>query len=210
MSGFVYIWRDRKRSMFYLGSHWGSQTDGYVCSSKPMLRAYKKRPQDFRRRILAIVTTSRRDLHAEEQRWLDLVRPDELQRRYYNYKKYATGADPVAASLWMRGNKHGLGKPCSPEKREKIAAAQRGKYVPPEVREKMRAAKLGKKQSPETIAKRAAALAGRKRPAEVGWKISAAKMGHRYTTPAIVQKMNEARLRNARERSFDPRQGALL
>ena len=29
--GFVYLWYDRKRKMFYIGSHWTTETDGYIC-----------------------------------------------------------------------------------------------------------------------------------------------------------------------------------
>jgi hypothetical protein len=105
----------------------------------------------------------------------------------------------------MQGNKNGAGKPCSPEKREKIAAAQRGKIIPAEVREKMRLAKLGTKQSPEVIEKRAARLRGRKRPPEVGRKVSLAKMGH-IVTEETRRKISETKRRVA----IDLRQGALL
>ncbi len=27
--GFIYLWRDRKHNRYYLGSHWGSEDDGY-------------------------------------------------------------------------------------------------------------------------------------------------------------------------------------
>ena len=84
MSGFVYIWRDRKYNRFYIGCHWGSPDDGYVCSSPWMKRAYARRPQDFRRRILSVVTTSRDDLYLKEQAWLDKVKADEIGTRYYN------------------------------------------------------------------------------------------------------------------------------
>ena len=50
--GFVYIWRDRKHARYYIGSHWGTEDDGYVCSSFWMKQAYKLRSEDFRRRIL--------------------------------------------------------------------------------------------------------------------------------------------------------------
>lgn len=86
MSGFVYLWFDRKRRRFYVGSHWGSQRDRYICSSLWMKRAYKRRPGDFKRRIIAIVTTSRRDLLIEEARWLAMIKPSELKVRYYNLK----------------------------------------------------------------------------------------------------------------------------
>lgn len=32
--GFVYIWFDKKKNMFYIGSHWGHEQDGYICSSR--------------------------------------------------------------------------------------------------------------------------------------------------------------------------------
>ena len=53
--GFVYLWYDRKRKMYYIGSHWGTVDDGYICSSNRMRKAYKRRPQDFKRRILETV-----------------------------------------------------------------------------------------------------------------------------------------------------------
>ncbi len=52
MSGFIYIWRDRKYNRYYIGSHWGPENDGYVCSSTWMRQAISKRPGDFKRRIL--------------------------------------------------------------------------------------------------------------------------------------------------------------
>lgn len=202
MSGFVYLWRDRLTKKFYLGSHWGRQNDGYVCGSKKMRSEFKARRSDFRRRILSIVSTSSLDLHAEEERWLSMIADHELGARYYNLMKIARGAP--------QGNKRCVGRVCSPETREKIAAAQRGKIIAAEVREKMRAAKLGKKQTPEFVAKRAASLSGRKRAPEIGRKISAAKMGHRYTTREMAMKMVDARLRKSARSFHDPRQGALL
>lgn len=35
---FVYCWTDHKRSKLYIGYHKGSPDDGYVCSSKRMLK----------------------------------------------------------------------------------------------------------------------------------------------------------------------------
>lgn len=32
-TGFVYIWRDRKNKMFYIGSHMGKLDDGYIGSN---------------------------------------------------------------------------------------------------------------------------------------------------------------------------------
>lgn len=50
---FVYCWTDHKKNMLYIGSHKGSIGDGYVCSSKHMMKEYKIRPQDFTRQIIA-------------------------------------------------------------------------------------------------------------------------------------------------------------
>ena len=83
--GFVYIWRDRKNKRYYIGSHWGYETDRYICSSNWMRNSYKRRPGDFKRRILARVTTDRSDLLIEEQRWLNMIRDSELKGRYYNF-----------------------------------------------------------------------------------------------------------------------------
>ena len=82
--GFVYIWYDRKHKRFYIGCHWGEETDGYICSSPWMKSAYKRRPQDFRRRILSRITTNRTDLLDEEYRWLSKIKKEELSVKYYN------------------------------------------------------------------------------------------------------------------------------
>lgn len=52
--GFVYRWHDSSNGMYYIGSHKGSPDDGYLCSSKYMKRAYKKRPKCFSREIMYI------------------------------------------------------------------------------------------------------------------------------------------------------------
>lgn len=79
--GFVYIWYDRKRKMYYIGSHWGTETDGYICSSNRMRDAYRRRPDDFKRRILSRVYTNRSELLEKEQDWFDRVKRRE---QYYN------------------------------------------------------------------------------------------------------------------------------
>jgi hypothetical protein len=52
MIAFVYKWTDNKTGKLYIGVHKGSTDDGYICSSKHMLREYKDRPDDFQREIL--------------------------------------------------------------------------------------------------------------------------------------------------------------
>jgi hypothetical protein len=85
-SGFIYIWRDRKHRRYYIGSHWGTEDDGYICSSGWMNRAYKLRPLDFKRRIIVRID-KRANLLDEERRWLSMIKPSEIKRRYYNLKR---------------------------------------------------------------------------------------------------------------------------
>lgn len=89
--GFVYIWYDRKHKRFYIGSHWGTEDDGYVCSSSWMKQAYKKRQKDFKRRILKRIYTSRQDLLDEENRWLAQIQEHELRKKYYNLRNHEFG-----------------------------------------------------------------------------------------------------------------------
>lgn len=84
--GFVYLWFDKKRKKYYLGSHWGTENDGYICSSNSMRQAYKRRPGDFRRRILSRIISSRKDTFIKEGEWLSLIKVEELGRKYYNFK----------------------------------------------------------------------------------------------------------------------------
>jgi len=92
MSGFVYIWRDKKHNRYYVGSHWGSEDDSYVCSSPWMMQAYKHRKNDFKRKILSRIATNRLDLLKEEQRWFDMIKPNEIKVRYYNLSLKTYGA----------------------------------------------------------------------------------------------------------------------
>ena len=50
---FIYCWTDTNRNMLYVGTHKGTPDDGYVCSGKLMLEEYNKRPQDFKREVMA-------------------------------------------------------------------------------------------------------------------------------------------------------------
>lgn len=90
--GFVYIWRDRKHKRYYIGSHWGSETDGYVCSSRWMRKAYNRRPQDFKRRIIEKVYDNRKQLIEREYYWLSLISEQEIRsKKYYNRTKHKNG-----------------------------------------------------------------------------------------------------------------------
>jgi len=108
-TGFVYIWYDRKRKWFCIGSHMGSLDDGYTSSTGFMDSAIKKRPHDFKRRILEFYYgNDPKELFALEQKYLDMIKDEELclgenkhngTIRYYNVKKNASGLSGRAASV---------------------------------------------------------------------------------------------------------------
>jgi len=122
--GFVYLWRDRKHSRFYVGCHWGTEDDGYVCGSKWMKKAYRKRPSDFQRRILSIVA-DKEELFDEEYRWLQMIKSEELGTKYYNAKN----TKDISA-------KH-IGIKRSFEYRAKMSIAQKGRIFSDETKRKM-------------------------------------------------------------------------
>lgn len=134
--GFVYIWFDRKHRRFYIGSHWGSVDDGYVCSSSWMKQAYKRRPQDFRRRILKR-NIPRADILNEEQRWLNMIPEQALGIKYYNLNGnclYHWTADPqkrlTVGQKISKANKGRVvtwAKPCSAEQKQKLSELWKGK-----------------------------------------------------------------------------------
>jgi len=89
--GFVYLWYDRKSKRFYIGSHWGTYDDGYICSSRWMRNAYRRRPHDFKRRIVSQKIQDRKSLLIEEHRWLQLIPVHQLGKRYYNLTNHLNG-----------------------------------------------------------------------------------------------------------------------
>jgi len=147
--GFIYIWRDKKRNKFYIGCHWGTEDDGYVCSSKWMRDAYRYRSEDFKRRILARVYTNRNDLLQEEYRWLSKIKPEELGKRYYNLTNHPNGhwsASEEDRVLTLR---------------EKISKMTKEAMARPEVQAKSEtrlAGMRGKKQSSDAVEKRREAM----------------------------------------------------
>ena len=99
-TGYVYLWFDTKSKFYYLGGHQGLVEDAYVCSNTMMLRAYRKRPDTFKFRVLEYVDGGLDDLRDAEQRWLDMIKDTELYWtpniqnktvRYYNQKKLSRG-----------------------------------------------------------------------------------------------------------------------
>lgn len=101
-TGFVYMWTDHKRKMFYIGGHQGSVDDGYAGSGTYFKRAYACRPKDFTRAIIQYVNyPDRTKLDEAEDFWLSQIDDDELGTTFYNLKKSAYGLD---SALIVSGN----------------------------------------------------------------------------------------------------------
>jgi len=112
--GFVYLWFDKKHKRYYVGCHWGTENDGYICSSKWMKQGYKHRPTDFKRRILKRVYTNREELLEAEYHYLKMIKPEELRKRYYNIRNHHWGhwsANPDTRSIREKISKSKIGKP---------------------------------------------------------------------------------------------------
>lgn len=114
-TGFIYIWFDRKHKRYYIGSHLGSENDGYICSSKWMKQSYKRRPYDFKRRIIQ-KDIQKSVLKEEESKWLSLIKSEELGTRYYNLSKI------------MNGNGWEKDKPRSEKTKKKISSTLKETY----------------------------------------------------------------------------------
>jgi hypothetical protein len=82
--GFIYVWFDKKHRRFYVGAHWGLEDDGYICSSTWMRNAFKRRPNDFKRRIIKRIYSSKLDTFIQEQHYLNMIKPEEKKTKYYN------------------------------------------------------------------------------------------------------------------------------
>jgi len=148
--GFVYIWFDSKKKKYYIGSHYGTENDGYVCSSPWMMRVYTKRPENFKRRILKRIYTTRKDLYEEETRWLQMIKPAEMKKRYYNLNRVANHwsasdydrltisekisvrtkeamSDPTVRENYLKGLKNRNTRSSDPEVRVKKSKSMIGK-----------------------------------------------------------------------------------
>jgi len=136
--GFVYIWYDKKKTRFYIGSHWGTVDDGYICSSSWMKKTYKIRPTDFNRRILNI-TKNRNDLLEQEEVWLKKIKDHELGKRYYNLKNTNIGHwstnDTTRESIKQklsekhRGRVYNRGWHLTEEQKQHLSKINKGKPI---------------------------------------------------------------------------------
>jgi hypothetical protein len=162
--GFIYIWFDTKRKMYYIGCHWGTENDGYICSSNRMRDAYRRRPEDFRRRIIKR-NIFRENLLEEEYKWLQLIPDTDIGIKYYNLSKKHFGhwSNDESSTLTVK---------------QKLSEASKKLHQTPEYREKyIEGRKKMPPQTQEQINKRAIANTGKKRTEETKRKISESNTG---------------------------------
>jgi len=128
LPGFIYIWFDRHRKKFYVGCHWGEPNDGYVCSSVHMKRAYKNRPQDFKRRILVSNIITKSMMFEEELRYLNLA--SKRPERYYNKQftnDHWSADEEKSKQVRKKISESNKGKPKSEKARKNMSIAKKGK-----------------------------------------------------------------------------------
>ena len=170
--GFTYIWFDRKHKRYYIGCHWGTVDDGYVCSSNWMYKTYTRRKEDFKRRILK-TNISREQMYVEEQKLFDMIKDTEIKPknpnpRYYNlclssnnlWHKYPDKVKLIGEKISHTKKGKSTG-PCSPEKAKAISDAKKAKFIERELL-------TGSKVSEETRLKLAQNATGKTHTEE--WK----------------------------------------
>ena len=171
---FVYCWTDQKNRKLYVGYHKGSIDDGYICSSKPMMKEYNQRPQDFTRQIIA--TGNAEDMYILETAILkaDNAMHNEL---YYNLRnnsfcfhghKHTEETKAKLRKAWKE-------RPNVEERMEHIKTLHVNRIVKPfteEHKQKLREANLGKNNP----------MFGKKLSVETRRKMSESRRGKRPTT----------------------------
>ena len=200
MSGFVYLWFDRKNKRYYVGSHWGPENDGYVCSSRWMRNAYKRRSHDFKRRIIARISSSRKDLLKEEERFLMMIKLSEMKKKYYNLKRGHIGhwSDDDKKRLTV-----GQKISASPNRAANISKANKGKVRSEDFKKRISITLTGRKGLTPSLEHRLKiSLSQRGKPRqkhskETKQKISEALKGR------IFSKEHKKNLRLAEQRKRD-------
>jgi hypothetical protein len=172
--GFVYIWFDRKHKRYYVGCHWGTEDDGYICSSDWMRKSHRRRPEDFKRRIIKRVFSNRKALLLEESLYLNMIKREELKTRYYNlnlnYLSWTSKTDEEILIIKQKISKANKGKlkPVRTEEHKKrLSESLSGDKHP----------NFGKQLSEETKRKIAESEHGKKISNETKLKISLSKKG---------------------------------
>ena len=123
--GFIYMWHDLKRNMYYIGSHMGDENDGYVCSQARMRNARTRRPDTFKRIVIQYIINDDRDLLLKEERkWLSLIQNDELNVRFYNACKNVFSDNRDQVYIGVKNHWE------DPEKRETHVQSMKKSWTP--------------------------------------------------------------------------------
>jgi hypothetical protein len=173
--GFVYVWYDCWRKMFYVGCHWGTEDDGYICSSDRMRKAYRRRPEDFKRRVVFRTNESRQTLLDVEDSWLKLIKEHEIGKKYYNLRVHKFGHWSAVKDLSLSVN-------------QKLSRAHKGYHRSPSTE-----FKKGQRISPSTefqkgvgsfnSGKTLEEQFGKRRASEIKNKMSKTKKGKPLNSP---------------------------
>lgn len=138
MIHFVYIWLDKTRKMFYIGSHSGELEDGYLSSSRWLSGEIRYRPLDFKRRVIK-VCVSREEAIQLEYDLISKILDGEFGTKYYNIKsgrkkgcvawnKGGTSKRKGVPLLYHRGRSSwNKGIPMSDEAKQNLSAKNKGK-----------------------------------------------------------------------------------
>lgn len=147
---FIYLWRDKSRNMYYIGSHVGTLDDGYLTSSDWLNGEIRYRPKDFKRRILKIVDEN--ELRVVEYALIKKIKPEEFRARYYNLKQ---GRDKGCIPA-NKGKKH------TEEARAKMRAANKGLKRPWIAGTNLKARKISAENGKKSAHKITETIKGRK------------------------------------------------
>jgi hypothetical protein len=135
MEAFVYCRPDRATNKLYVGSHKGSIDDGYVCSSKHMLKEYRERPADFSRQIVAEGTYD--EIRAFKSILLTTINAAgscDFYNRYNDSTKFITTPGSIkktAATKRLRGDNNPMyGKTHTEEVRQTHSLRMNGERNP--------------------------------------------------------------------------------
>jgi len=125
---FVYLWRDAKNNMWYIGVHLHKSGDDYAHSSTLMESfKYSQKPSYMKRKILKWGTWD--NMYNLEQKLISKV--IKLQR-YYNVDQ-----TPNARKAGVLGGRNNKGKPKSKEHKNKISLSLKGTKCSAETRRKI-------------------------------------------------------------------------
>jgi hypothetical protein len=165
INSFVYCWTDLENNKLYIGSHKGDENDGYICSSKLMLKEYKKRPKTFIREIIAkgdyktirnfesvlLITLNAAiddnfyNLHNSDGKFYCSGHSDESKKKMSKSQKGRKHSEETKSRMSdsMKNKKHKsyYGRPMKEETKQKIIDSNKGRKASEETKNKMREAR---------------------------------------------------------------------